>query len=99
MARRRYGKRRHSASKKIPIAATLGLLAPMANDIMKNGFTAGGLNAVVGHYTGYSMVENTWKAEYLMKGLVPAAAGMMVSAGASKFGLNRRLPKWVPFKL
>jgi len=97
MARRRYAKRRGGhRSKKVPLGATMGLIAPLIPVFTASGTLEGKMNYVVGAYTGYDMVSKTWSAENMKRGLVPLAAGVGVSMLASKMKVNRYLAA-VPF--
>jgi len=88
MAKRRYKKSRGHSKRKIPIAATLGAVAP-AVMIATSGRDARGMakDAVLA-YTGFNVDSKEFHIGSAY-GLMAIAAGAGVSMAASKFGLNR----------
>lgn len=77
----------------LPVAVLAGF-APLAyqtyRSYQENGVD-GASQALVALTTGYSRWEGAWKAEYLMKGMAPIVAGVLIHKLAGKFGINRAL--------
>jgi len=88
--------RRHSAAKfTLPVAVLAGF-APLAYTTYRS-YSEKGLDgasqALVAYTTGYSRWENTWKFDYLLKGMGPVVAGIMVHKLAGRLGINRALSR------
>ena len=95
MVKRRFKKARRAGKKKMPLAATAGVLAPIAM-IATSGRDARGMaKDTVLAYTGFNVdsrefhIGSAW-------GLMAVAAGVGVSMLASKTGANRYL-SGIPF--
>lgn len=91
---------RHKAAMTIPVAVVAGF-APLAYETVKQ-FQANGLDgasqALVAYTTGYSRWESKWRFDYLLKGMGPVVAGVVVHKLAGKLGINRALARsGVPF--
>lgn len=99
MAKKKRGRR--GGSKKIPLA----VVAPMAvvgYKIAKEAMTgATGQNMAVLRLTGWDAGSTTdnFKPNYLIGTYVPVLAGVIVHKGASRLGVNRMIPKWLPFNI
>lgn len=102
MARRRYGRRRHSShrSKRIPLGATIGaaLAAYTAYRCWadnKASYT-NIRNSFMLRLTGYDVVKKSWTAS---EAYIPLSlgAGVAVSAIGSKMKLNKYLPRPIAF--
>ena len=95
MARRRYKKARRSGKRKMPIAATMGAVAPAAIVLTSGRDARGMMKDGILAYTGFNIdskefhIGSAW-------GLMAAAAGVGVSMLASKSGANRYL-SGIPF--
>lgn len=95
MAKRKK-KRRYR--KKIPLAATAGLIGavlPLVDKAIKGDLTGAG-KAAVRNFTGVKIEEGKFDPSFLWHGLLPIAIGAGISMAASKLGLNRYL-QGVPF--
>jgi len=103
MARTRATLRRRAHKRPgmtIPLAVVAGF-GPLVYETIKatkaNGFD-GTSQALLAYTTGFSRWEGKWKAEYLMKGMGPVVAGLLVHKLAGRLGLNRALGKaGIPF--
>ena len=97
MARRKYGKKRRSGgSKKVPIAvvgpiALLGYQAAkfaLAGDMNNAGYVLTGVNS-----------GGNFNMGRVIQSYTPIAAGIVVHKIASRAGVNRYIPKWLPLSI
>jgi len=99
---RRYGKKRSSRrSKKIPVLATAGALVfgmNAYNGYMGKAGSQGGAKGVAWTTVGIDNGGN-FQMHQLIKNVAPVAIGVIGSAAASKFKLNRYLSGIPLFKL
>ena len=92
-------RRRRRASKKIPLAATAGVVGSFARPIgtlLSGGSPEFAMYQFVEGMTGYYPPNQSFDISRLRFGLLPILMGCGVSMLASKFGLNRYL-RHVPF--
>lgn len=92
MARRRYKKKRASRKRKIPIMATIGLIAGVSE--LVKAYKDGGWFRVQVAMTGFDPNWG-WNWKWAKAG-IPMFAGVAGSMVASKVGLNRHLAG-IPF--
>ena len=96
MARRRYKKSRRSGKRKIPMLATAGAAIYGMNVIdgyMKEGIPLAKLRAMGIEYDGHFNMSRA------ISNFAPVLVGVVGSAAASKFRLNRYLSGIPVFKL
>jgi hypothetical protein len=77
----------------LPLAAIMGF-APMFGAAMKDYKAGGAYGAAAGlslRTTGWDIVDQKWRPEYLLQGLGPVFLGMMVHKMAGRMGINRAL--------
>lgn len=85
--------RRRSAGMTLPLAAIMGF-APIAAAAMKDFKAGGAYGAAAGlslRTTGWDIVDQKWRPEYLLQGLGPILIGGLVHKFANKMGVNRAL--------
>lgn len=91
------GKKKRSYRRKPNISvAVVGGLVPGVIDAWNNGRAYGiqsGMDKLLQNYTGFSTKEGqkTFDGARLLKGLVPAFAGVAVHKIAARLGVNRML--------
>lgn len=85
--------RRRSQSMTVPVAVIAGF-APLVFQTYRS-YTENGLDgasqALVALTTGYSRWEGKWVPQYMLKGLGPIVAGVLVHKLAGRIGINRAL--------
>jgi len=92
---RRSKKRRGSGSKKIPLA--IGVPLAVNAVIVGKYAMEGNFAAASKHMTGYG--SGGFEPQVLMTTYGPILAGVIVHKGASKLGVNRMIPKWLPVSI
>ena len=97
MAKRRYGKKRRSGgSKKLPLAIALPL--GMAGAQAAKYAMAGNFTSAQHVFTGIQ-ADGGFDQGRMMATYVPILAGVVIHKGASRLGVNRYIPKWLPVSL
>lgn len=97
MAKRRYGKKRGgSRSKKLPLA--IALPVGMAGAQAMKYVMAGNYTSAQHVFTGIQANGGFDQGRFMMTYL-PIVAGVLVHKGASRLGVNRYIPKWIPVSI
>jgi len=88
------GRKRHSGSKKAPIA----VVAPIVIAAVEAGRYAIGGDMKNASYviTGIDG-EGRFQTSRIVRTYAPVAAGVLIHKAAAKLRVNQMLPKWVPF--
>lgn len=82
---------------KMPILASAGFAAWGVNGYQ--GYRNGGINSALGDMTGYDVGNHKLDLSRAVWALTPPVLGLVGSKVASMSGINRMVPRWVPFKL
>lgn len=101
MARRRYGKRRGSRSKKIPMAVTVPMAIPMIRSVgvlMSGGSTENMGQSLAQIWAGIG-TDGKVHGDALAMTYVPILAGVIVHKAAGRLGVNRYIPKSIPLSI
>jgi len=96
MARRRGKKSRRGGSKKMPLA----VVAPMAIVAYEAGHYAvkGDMDNAKYVLTGVRR-DGTWSSGRTMQTYTPVLVGVVIHKAASRLGVNRYIPKWLPVSI
>ena len=102
MARRRYSKKRGgSRSKKIPMAVMVPMAIPAIRSVgvlMGGGSTEAMGQGLAQIWAGIG-TDGKLHADALALTYVPVLAGVIVHKAAGKLGVNRYIPKSIPFSI
>lgn len=94
------GKKSGVRSKKLSITGAAPLIYMGA--VAYNGYQTGGIkqmaNDVIARTTGWSMIGNHWKGDYLVPTGMVVGSSFVAHKVASIAQVNRYIPKWLPIK-
>jgi len=96
MARYKRKKSHRSGSKKLPMAVAVPLAYTGYN--MAKQFMGGNTAYPVYALTGMT-ANGDFQGAQIVRTYVPILAGVVAHKAASRLGVNRMIPKWIPFSI